>query len=122
MEKEALKFLMPVVVSCLTNATYTCQLLNPEMKDNPEAAIQHVLLTWERIGTLMTAPQPDPFHQIFQKITLHLLGEMSKIQKREAELAALNPKTPEILAEVEALTMKAQLSSELLTMLKEAVQ
>ncbi len=43
----------PIITSCLTNAVYTCQLLNPEMKDNPEAALQNVLLTYHRIIEVM---------------------------------------------------------------------
>lgn len=51
--QDQIVLFQPIITSCLTNAVYTCQLLNPEMKNNPEAAIQNVLLTYHRIIEVM---------------------------------------------------------------------
>ena len=45
---------MPIISACLTNAVYTCQVLKPEMKNDPDGALQNVLLTYHRIIELMT--------------------------------------------------------------------
>ena len=44
----------PIITACLTNAVYSCQLLNEDMKNNPDAALQNVLLTYQRIVELMS--------------------------------------------------------------------
>jgi hypothetical protein len=44
----------PIITACLTNAVYTCQLLSEDMKNNPDAALQSVLLTYHRIIELMS--------------------------------------------------------------------
>lgn len=52
-EDQSILF-QPIITACLTNAVYTCQLLNEDMKSNPDAALQNVLLTYHRLIELMT--------------------------------------------------------------------
>lgn len=104
-EEDKLLLFMPIIQASLTNAVYTCQLLNPEMKDNPEAAIAHVLLTSQRMDELLRSHFVQKQNK---KISLAQLiqSASSQTQQRQKELAALSP-TPPILEELRFLDMKA---------------
>ncbi len=123
MGKESMKLFMPIIASNLTTAVYVCQMMNPEMKANPEAAISDVILTWTRLGEVLTASEQKPL-LLLQKVTEHLASEVLNIVKRESELKSLNPEslTPEQRLELQILPIKTQIWSEVATMLQRAAQ
>jgi len=112
-EEDTLQLFMPIIVASLTNAVYTCQLLDPEMKQNPEAAIQHVLLTSERIQSILSKPfvqSASKNLQLSQKIANLLFDEIRQMQERSQYLASCDPtlQTPETVEEMKSLAVKAQ--------------
>ena len=87
-EESKLLLFMPIVVASYTNAVYTCQLMNPDMKNNPEAAIAHVLLTSQRIDEILrkTIAQST---KTDLNIGHFLLSEIQELQQKMEKLSSL---------------------------------
>lgn len=88
------KFLlfMPIIVSSLTNAVYTCRQLNPEL--NPEQAIADVILTWERMSSILSASFSKDAEQGL-KISQFLSSELQRVQSQMQVLSVKLISDPE---------------------------
>ena len=114
-EEDKLQLFMPLVLSSLTNAVYSCQLLKPNL--NPEQAIADVMLTQHRLSEIV-------YGQIQQsgdrdiRLDQMLLAEIHQIQERKAELSS-QPLTDEKAQEIQNLTAKAELLLKISEFLKQ---
>ena len=89
-EEDKLLLFMPIVSASLTNAVYTCQLLNPDMKHDPEAAIRHVLLTSQRMNEVMNKLfVQDQNNKV--SLAQFLLSEIASLEQKSKEIVALSP-------------------------------
>jgi len=81
----------PIITACLTNAVYSCQLLNEDMKNNPDAALQNVLLTYHRIIELMSKQTVQNSSATVQLgvFVQSLLGQAEQKYRRLSSLPAM---------------------------------
>lgn len=113
-EEDKLLLFMPVVIASLTNAVYSCQLKNPEL--NPEQAIADVLLTWERVSSLLYGKTGKSGSRDLQ-IGQMLISELEQIQSRLSNLSK-QPSRPGLPEEKQFLDRQIRFFVELSSFLK----
>jgi hypothetical protein len=107
---------MPIIVSSLTNAVYTCRQLNPEL--NPEQAIYDVILTWERMSSILSSILSKNAAQDLN-ISQFLSSELQKLKSHLAILSA-KPESSEMQQEIKIVDSQVQLLQKILEFLKKS--
>lgn len=113
-EDDKMQLFMPIVISSLTNAVYSCQLLKQDL--NSEQAITDVMLTWHRLSEVLCG-------QIEKSLSRDIrFGKMldAELKQTQEKLTMLSSQSPnaETLQAMQILVAEAELLEKIAEFLK----